>query len=417
MSITLNPLDVRVTAGVDWAKDDHAICVVGDQGGVIDRFTVAHDAAGLKQMAARLLRAGVEQTGIERGDGPVVQTLLAAGLVVFVIPPSQVKNLRSRYGSAGNKDDRFDAYVLADVVRTDARRLRPVVRDSAATTALRSAVRTRKDLVTHRVAAANQLRAHLQLVFPAATTLFADIDSAITLAFLDRFATQDTADWLSPKRLATWLKSVSYSGGVDPGVLHARLLAAPRGATGEHAATHASTTAALVAVLRVLTAQIQVMATSIGAQLDAHPDAAIFQSLPRSGTVRAARLLAEIGDARSRFPTRDSLTCLAGVAPSTRQSGKTKTVTFRWGADKQLRDAICDFAGDSRRASPWAADLYAKAIARGCDHPHAVRILARAWGHIIWRCWQDRVAYDPTIHSALQTLLNQDQPTAARPRG
>ena len=166
MSIAPNPADapivVRVTAGVDWAKDDHAICVVGEQGEVLDRFTVAHDAAGLKRMAARLLRAGVTQVGIERGDGPVVDTLLAAGLVVFVIPPGQVKNLRSRYGSAGNKDDRFDAYVLADVVRTDARRLRPMLTDSPATTALRSSTRTRKDLVTHRVAAANQLRAHLQ---------------------------------------------------------------------------------------------------------------------------------------------------------------------------------------------------------------------------------------------------------------
>ncbi len=413
MSIAPDPLHVRVTAGLDWAKDDHAVCVVGDQGEVLDRFTVRHDAAGLKQMARRILRAGVEQVGIERGDGPVVDTLLAAGLVVFVIPPGQLKNLRSRYGSAGNKDDRFDAYVLADVVRTDARRLRPMLTDSAATTALRCSVRARRDLVGHRVAAANQLRAHLQIVFPAAATLFADIDSAITLSFLDRFATQDAADWLSPTRLATWLKSVSYSGGVDPTMLHARILAAPRGATGAHATTHAGTTAALVALLRVLNTQIHALATSIGEQLTTHPDAAIFTSLPRSGTIRAARLLAEIGDARGRFPTRESLTCLAGVAPSTRQSGKVKTVTFRWGADKQLRDALCDFAGDSRRANPWAADLYAKAIARGCDHPHAVRILARAWAHIIWRCWQDNLPYNPALHGALQTLLNQDQPAAA----
>jgi transposase len=404
---------VRVTAGVDWAKDDHAICVVGDQGQVLDRFTVVHDAAGLRMMAARLLRAGVEDVGIERGDGPVVDTLLAAGLRLFVIPPSQIKNLRSRYGSAGNKDDRFDAYVLGDVVRTDARRLRPMVCDSEQTLALRSATRARKDLVTHRVGAGNQLRAHLQIVFPAATTLFADIDSPITLAFLDRFATQEAADWLSPKRMATWLKSVHYSGGVDPAVLHARLLAAPRGSTGPHSANQSVTTAALVVVLRVLSAQIKVLADSIGEQLDAHPDAVIFTSLPRSGTVRAARLLAEIGDARGRFPTRDSLTCLAGVAPSTRQSGKVKTVTFRWAADKQLRDALTDFAGDSRRASPWAAHLYDQARARGCDHPHAVRVLARAWAHVIWRCWQDGVAYDPAAHNALQTILNQDQPSAA----
>jgi transposase len=364
-------------------------------------------------MSARLLRAGVEQIGIERGDGPVVEALLTAGLTLFVIPPGQVKNLRSRYGSAGNKDDRFDAYVLADVVRTDVRRLRPLVCDAPGTSALRSTVRARKDLVAHRVATANQLRAHLQTVFPAATTLFADIDSPITLAFLDRFSSQDAADWLSPKRLASWLRHASYSGRVDPGVLHARLLAAPRGATGEHATTYAVTTAALVAVLRVLNAQITALAANIDTQLAAHPDAAVFTSLPRSGSIRAARLLAEIGDARGRFPTRDSLTCLAGVAPSTRQSGKTKAVTFRWGADKQLRDALCDFAGDSRRASPWAANLYDKAIARGCDHPHAVRILARAWGHVIWRCWQDGVPYNAERHGALQTLLKQDPPTAA----
>jgi transposase len=413
MSIDPSAAAARITAGVDWAKDDHAVCVAGGQGEALERFSVRHDAAGLREMAARLLRAGVSQVGIERGDGPVVDTLLAAGLTVFVIPPGQVKNLRSRYGSAGNKDDRFDAYVLAGAVRTGARRLRPLQRDSDQTTALRSAVRARRDLVGHRVAAANQLRAHLQIVFPAAAALFAEVDSEITLAFLTRFTTQEQADWLSPLRLGAWLKSVSYSGRTDPAVLHARLLAAPRGNTGPHASVHAGTTRALVAVLRVLNTQIQALAASIGTQLAAHPDAAIFTSLPRSGVVRAARLLAEIGDARGRLPDRDSLTCLAGVAPSTRQSGKVKAVTFRWGADKQLRDALCDFAADSRHASPWAADLYDKAVARGCGHSHAVRILARAWAHVIWRCWQDHAPYDPAAHNSLQTLLKQRQPTAA----
>jgi transposase len=413
MSIDPDAAAQRVTAGVDWAKDDHAVCVVGGQGEVLERFSVAHDAAGLRQLAARLLSAGALQVGIERSDGPVVDTLLAAGLAVFVIPPGQVKNLRGRYRSVASKDDRFDAYVLGDAVRTDIRRLRPMERDSGQTTALRSAVRARRDLVGHRVAAANQLRAHLQGVFPGAAVLFRDVDSEITLAFLTRFTTQEQADWLSPKRLAAWLKSVSYSGKKDPAVLHARLLAAPRGQAGQHAAVLGGVTLALVAVLRALNTQIQVLAASIGAQMDAHPDAVIFQSLPRSGTVRAARLLAEIGDARGRFPTRESLTGLGGVAPATIQSGKIRTVAFRWEADKQLRGALCDFAGDSRRASPWAAGIYDKAVARGCKHPHAVRILARAWAHVIWRCWQDHVPYDPAAHNSLQTVLRQQQPTAA----
>ena len=110
-----------------------------------------------------------------------------------------------------------------------------------------------------------------------------------------------------------------------------------------------------------------------------HPDGAIFTSLPRAGSVRAAALLAEIGDCRERFPTPESLACLAGATPSTRQSGQHRAVTFRFTCDKKLRDALIDFAEDSRQANPWAADLYRRARARGKTHPHAVRILARAW--------------------------------------
>ncbi len=170
-------------------------------------------------------------------------------------------------------------------------------------------------------------------------------------------------------------------------------------------------------MLSTLVEQIKALSAQIGEQLAAHADAHIFTSLPRSGTVRAARLLAEIGDCRARFPTPEALACLAGVAPSTRQSGKTRSVGFRWACDKQLRDAVTDFAGDTRRANPWAADLYHRARARGHDHPHAVRILARAWLYVIWHCWQDGVAYDPAQHGALQRLLNQDQQAGGLTQG
>jgi len=417
MSVT--PIDAsarvesRVFAGVDWAKDDHVVCIVDADGEAVERFTINHTAAGLKRLVAQLLKAGVEEVGIERPDGPIIDALLAAELTVLVIAPVQVKNLRSRYGSAGNKDDRFDAYVLADVVRTDRRRLTPLTRSTPGAQALRSSVRARRDLVEHRVAATNQLRAHLQIAFPGSVDLFAALDSQVSLAFLERFTTQAKADWLTPERLGAWLRKVSYSGRVEPSVLHNRLLTAPRGTTGPEAVHHAETTLAFVAVLRTLNTQITAQADSIARQLDIHPDKHVVTSLPRAGTVRAARLLAEIGDARGRFPTADSLACLAGVAPSTRQSGKVKAVTFRWGCDRELRDALCDFASDSRHSNAWAAQLYNRARARNHDHPHAVRILARAWVDIIWRCWQDGLAYDPDQHRALQRVLNEHAAKAA----
>jgi transposase len=402
-----------VTAGLDWATDDHAVAIVDTAGRVVTRFTVPHTAAGLGELVRRLGKAGATEVAIERGDGPVIDALLAAGVTVVVISPNQVKNLRGRFGSAGNKDDRFDAFVLADTLRTDRARLRPLHPDSPATQTLRATVRARRDLVAHRVAVCNQLRAHLRNAFPGTVGLFAELDSPISLTFLTRFDCQDRADWLSPKRLANWLASVGYSGHTDPAVLHERLISAPRGATGEHGAALAHTTRALREVLTTITAQIKTLAAQISDQLAQHADSQIFTSLPRAGTVRAARLLAEIGDCRARFPDPDSLIGLAGAAPSTRQSGKHKTVHFRWAVDKQLRDAVCDFAGDSRHAHPWAAHLYNQAIARGKDHPHAVRILARAWLYVIWHCWQDNTPYDPTQHRALQRLLNQDQQTAA----
>ena len=175
--------------------------------------------------------------------------------------------------------------------------------DHPATVALRRICRARKDLVAHRVALANQLRAHLRNVFPGAVGLFADLHSPISLMFLTRFDCQDRADCLTPKRLATWLSGVSYSGRTDPAVLHARLTAAPRGAVDDDGSAHAHITRALLAALRTLVEQIKLLTEQIGEQLAGHADAHIFTSLPRSGTVRAARLLAEIGDCRARFPT------------------------------------------------------------------------------------------------------------------
>ncbi|HEX3312832.1 MAG TPA: IS110 family transposase [Streptosporangiaceae bacterium] len=157
----------------------------------------------------------------------------------------------------------------------------------------------------------------------------------------------------------------------------------------------------------MLAAQARTLETTISTQLAAHPDAHIFTSLPRAGTLRAARLLAETGDCRARFPDPQSLACLAGVAPVTRQSGTHISHGFRWAVSRQLRDAVCDFAGDSRHASPWAAAIYDAARDRGKDHPHAVRILARAWIYVIWRCWQAGTAYDPAKHNALQAILAQ----------
>ena len=389
-------------AGIDWASEVHVACVIGGDGGVVARFSFTHDLAAIRSMTGRLRAAGVAAVAIERGDGPVVEELLAAGLAVFVVPSRQIKGLRTRYGSAGNKDDRLDAYVLADPLRTDGHRWKPLRPDTGPTRALRALCRSRKDLVELRVQVVGQLRANLELSFPGAIGLFTKPASPISLAFLERFPTAGKAAWLSPARLASWLRSVGYSGGVSAAVLHGRLATAAPGLTGPEGEARGQVTLAIAATLRALNAQVSVLDAEIGRLLAAHPDRRIFTSLPRSGTVRAATLLGEIGDCRERFPTDDALAALAGACPSTRQSGKRSQAVFRWSCSKKLRAAVMDFANGSRAADPWAAAIYAAATARGCRHPHAIRILARAWIRVIWRCWQDHTAFDPALHRGRQ---------------
>ncbi|UMG94564.1 IS110 family transposase [Nocardioides sp. TF02-7] len=399
-------------AGIDWSWQHHALCIVDDTGQRIEEATVPHSRPGLAKITTLLRRHGVAQVGIERGDGPVVEHLIRDGFEVVVISARQVKSLRARYGTAGNKDDRFDAFVLADALRTDAGRWAVVRPDSAETIALRMLVRARQDLVGHRIAVHNQLLAVLQHNFPGAIGLFSQLDIPISLAFLRRFPSEAKAAWLTAGggelRMAHWLKANSYCGRHTPRQLVDHLGKAAEGrTTGAAAEASELIVTTLVEVLMGLRASQDELETRIREALLAHPDGPLFQSLPRAGVVRAATLLAEIGDCRARFPDAQSLAAAAGVAPSTRQSGKHRNVAYRRGCNKQLRAALIDWAQDTPRANAWARDTYDRARARGCRHPHAARILAQGWTRILWRCWQERVPYDTDRHGRLNDLLQE----------
>jgi transposase len=169
-------------------------------------------------------------------------------------------------------------------------------------------------------------------------------------------------------------------------------------AKGELALSLARILARLVAQIRLLTSRIEHHVGTID-------DGRLLMSFPRAGQVCAAQILAELGSVRERFDSDEHLAAEAGVAPVTYASGKSKAVTFRWACNHRLRAALTCLADNSRHASHWAAHVYAQARARGCDHPHAIRILSRAWLRVIWRAWVDRKPYDPSQHRAAQRLL------------
>jgi transposase len=210
-------------AGIDWAVGTHAVCVVDQAGAVRARFQVPNTGKSFSGLVRRLVKLQVAGVAIERADGPLVQALLAAELRVVVVSPRQVKALRSRYRASGAKSDPADAYVLADVLRTDGHRLAVLVRDSDQTVVLRALTRTRKDLVEARVALCNQLSAQLALCFPGALRLFAELHSATAIAFLRRYPTTLAAAELTQASLAAFLRRLHYSGRKPAAELLARL--------------------------------------------------------------------------------------------------------------------------------------------------------------------------------------------------
>jgi len=381
--------------------------------------TFAHDERGIEQLCRTLVRLRVGLVAIERPDGLLIERLLDAGVRMMAIHPNQVAATRARFRASGGKSDRFDAFVLCELARTDSHRYRVLTPDGDQTKALRALTRAREDLVETRVALANQLRAELERYWAGAAVLFKDIDSPISLQFIKRYPSPSDARGLGAQRLGWFLARHAYSGRKTPEQLIKKLRAAPEGRAGEHEIeARRQSVLALVAALEPLVAKITELTSEIGHCLRAHPDGPIFLSLFKdpNSVITAAELLAEIGDCRERYPTAEFLAADAGMSAVALESGKRKVASFRWGCDKRLRSAFGVLADTTRRWHPWAGDHYARAIARGHDHPRAIRTLGRAWCRVIWRCWQDRVPYDPARHRGLQQHITVTIPSSSGPR-
>jgi len=287
-------------AGLDWGSGVHAVCVIDDAGRVVARFAVRHDADGIAELIARLAQiapAAEMPIAIERPSGLIVDALFEAGHPVVPIHPNVVKACRPRYRAAGGKSDPGDAYVLADILRTDGHRFRPLQPCSDEIKALRALVRARDDLVAERVALANRLRSLLDGFWPGAAAIFADVDSPIALSFLRRYPTPDSAARLGEKRLAAFLAQHSYCGRRAPIELLARLRAAPEGRAGEaEADINGELVRSLATILATLVAEIAKLTARLEHAVATLPDGQIVMSFPRAGRVCAAQILAELGD-------------------------------------------------------------------------------------------------------------------------
>jgi transposase len=207
--------------------------------------------------------------------------------------------------------------------------------------------------------------------------------------------------------MAAFCARHGYSGRTPAGVLAGRLRDHLLAASAGTSSGKAFTALMFADQLELLNTQIRTITRRISQLLAAHPDAGIFLSFPGMGEVTAAIMLAEMGEDRSRFPDPGVLLAETGTAPVIRSSGRSRTVRFRYAANKRMRHAIDWWAFVSVRENDWAHQAYEQARARGQLHNRALRGIGARWTRILWRCWTDHTTYDPARH------LKDQAPTAS----
>jgi transposase len=275
-------------AGIDWASQAHEVLVADEAGEELLSATYAHDDKGLTALCRMLVRMEVALVAIERPDGLLVERLLDAGLRVLALHPNKVAAARDRFRVAGGKSDRFDAFVLCELARTDSRRLRVLEPDSDHTKTIRALTRAREDLVATRTWIMNQLRAELERFWPGPLALFSHMHAEILLAFLERYPSPGDAHGLGVARMQAFLVRDRYSVGQHPTALMAKLRSEPRVRIGELIlAARRQLVLGFVAMVVTLNAQIKQLEGEIRTQVRAHPDGPIFLSLFRSPTPRS----------------------------------------------------------------------------------------------------------------------------------
>jgi len=395
---------MQVFLGIDWSHTHHDACFLNERGQVLSRLTVEHSVDGLAQ-----LDQAREQLGVTRPECRVgletAHTLLIDFLWdqeyphVFVIPPGAIKGARRRYRQTNAHTDQSEAWVIADVLRTDPATLYPWRPDGLIVRQLRAKVSLWQFLTKEIRRLGNRLGAVLARYYPAALHVFHDPASPIALLFLQAFPTPEAATPLTRQAFGQFARAHRYRQR-EPvlSAAYARLQAAYPLASATTVAAYRDEAVWLAQHLLAAIEHKKAEIARLQELFQQHPDHELFASLPGTGDFLAPALLAKFGDDRERFPNPGSLQCIAGTCPVTEQSGKGRRVLFRQACDHEFRQIAQQWAKASVAQSSWATTYWHSVRQHSRSNSHAYRCLANRWLAIAWKCWQSHQPYDEAVH-------------------
>lgn len=393
-------------AGLDWANDHHDVVIIDDTGTKLASKRFAHTKAGLEALTQFLESfPGPEHKEqlaciAETNRGLLIAAVLEAGFTVYPVNPKVADRRRS---ASGAKTDQIDAYLLAKLGRAELADLRRLQPDSPLIHELKDLTRDQDALVHMQTRLVNQLTACLKAYYPVALELFTKLHQPSTLRFLQAFPTPAAAQAASVSQIAQVLREAGHPTAHKVASKISETLHQPHlTADAITTRTKSRLALALIAQLLPLLEQIAQYEKEIATLFLTHPDHEITQRLPGAGKRLAPRLLAELGDDRSRYTDCTQIQALAGTAPVLYQSGNYRKAHRRHACLKPLRNALYQLARTSLSQEPWALAYYQRKRAEGKSHSVALRALSNVWLRILYRLWATNTCYDTAIFTASQ---------------
>ena len=404
---------MKVYIGIDWSKEKHDAIFMNEAGQAIMYCQFSHMQSGFLELDDARRKLGVEPSacivGIETSYNMIIDALWNWGYdQVYVLPPSAVNRSRGRYKQSKARTDRSDAWLIANLLRTELHNFHPWRPNTALTRQMSAQVNLVFSLTKESQRMANQLQAVLLRYYPVALEIFSGLNTLISLEFICAYPTPHQAAALTLEELRHFAKQQHYNHAEClPNYFVQLQKAYPQADVGT-VASHQDIAVQLAKLLSNILRSKRSAITLLQHLFQQHPDCVIYQSLPGAGKLLEPALLVKLGDDRSRYPSASVVQALAGTCPVTDASGKRKKVYFRRACDRQFRQIAQQWARASTKESDWAAVYFQQARDRCSSANHAYRCLANRWLAILWRLWQDRKPYDENYH--LQQRLLHSKP-------
>jgi len=414
----LEPESVSIVAwiGLDWADQQHHICLQPVGSARVEMEVVAQRAEALQEWVRRL-RARFPQgrvaIALEQSRGPLIYALMSYDfLLLYPVPGKTLADYRNAFFGSGAKGDPTDAELLLEVLRCHRDRLHAWVPDDVPTRHLGLLNEQRRKLVDDRTALTNRLGALLKESFPQALDWVGDLNRPAASEFLAQLSSLAAVQQAQPSDLRQFYRRHFR---LQPEQLQQRLAeirrAQPLTSDSAVLETDALIVSLLAAQLQTLLSSIERVETAIADLFSQHPDHALWEILPGAGAALAPRLLVAFGNDRKRYRSAGEVQTFSGIAPVTASSGKSRWVHWRWACPKFVRQSLHEFAAQSIPRSIWAKAYYLEQIKRGKHHHAAVRALAFKWIRILYRCWQNHTPYSEEQY--LQALVRRGSPLVA----